>query len=131
VAVADTHTALWYLYADIRLSSVARSFIHRAVAERKEIGVSSISLAEIVYLVEKSRIPPTAYEDIAQALADPEHVFVEAPLSGGIAKAMRGISAAEIPDMPDRIVAATGLHFGVPVLSRDRLIRASSVKTIW
>jgi len=33
--------------------------------------------------------------------------------------------------MPDRIVAATAVHFGVPVISRDGRIRASSVQTIW
>jgi PIN domain nuclease of toxin-antitoxin system len=131
VAVADTHTALWHLYDDPRLSVRAGAFIDNATAARHEIAVSSISLVEVVYLIEKGRVPPTAYEDIAQALAGPEHVFVEAPLSGAIANAMRGVSAAEIPDMPDRIIAATGLHFGVPVLSRDPLIRASSVKTIW
>lgn len=33
--------------------------------------------------------------------------------------------------MPDRIIAATAIHFGVPVLSRDSRIRASNVRTIW
>jgi hypothetical protein len=38
---------------------------------------------------------------------------------------------AEVPDMPDRIAAATALHFGVPVISRDGRIRASSLQTVW
>ena len=33
--------------------------------------------------------------------------------------------------MPDRIVAATGVYFGVPVISRDGRIRASNVRTVW
>jgi PIN domain nuclease of toxin-antitoxin system len=33
--------------------------------------------------------------------------------------------------MPDRIVAATALHFGVPVISRDSRILASDLTTIW
>jgi predicted nucleic acid-binding protein len=37
----------------------------------------------------------------------------------------------EVPDMPDRIIAGTALYFGVPVISRDRKIKASSVETIW
>jgi len=28
-------------------------------------------------------------------------------------------------------VAATGVYFGVPVISRDRRIRAASLKTVW
>jgi PIN domain nuclease of toxin-antitoxin system len=34
-------------------------------------------------------------------------------------------------DMPDRIVAATAIHLGVPVLSRDSRIRGSMVQTVW
>lgn len=44
---------------------------------------------------------------------------------------MRQVPRDQIPDMPDRIVAATALHFGVPVISRDGRIRASSIQTLW
>ena len=44
---------------------------------------------------------------------------------------MRQVSRADVPDMPDRIVAATGIYFGVPVISRDGKIRASNVQTVW
>ena len=37
----------------------------------------------------------------------------------------------QVPDMPDRIIAATALTLGVPVISRDSKIRLSSVATIW
>ena len=46
--VADTHTALWYLFDDERLSVPAGDFIDQAAAERRRIVVSAISLAEIV-----------------------------------------------------------------------------------
>jgi hypothetical protein len=35
-----------------------------------------------------------------------------------------------VPDMPGRMVAATAVYFDVPVISRDRRIRAASLKTI-
>jgi len=41
------------------------------------------------------------------------------------------IVRAEVPDMPDRIVAAMGLRYGVPVISRDGKIRDSKIRTIW
>jgi predicted nucleic acid-binding protein len=44
---------------------------------------------------------------------------------------MRLVARADVPDMPDRIVAATAVYFGVPVISRDARIRASNVRTIW
>jgi predicted nucleic acid-binding protein len=96
-----------------------------------QIAISTISLAEVVYLVEKNRLPPSAYEELAEALADPEHVFTEAVLTASIVRAMRRVSRIEVPDMPDRIVAATALYFDVPVLTRDRRIRAASLKTVW
>jgi PIN domain nuclease of toxin-antitoxin system len=128
-AVADTHAALWYLLDDPRLSAPA--LIREATISRNKIAISSISLVELVYLVEKGHLPLTAYEELAESLADPEHVFAEAAVSAAVAASMRLVSRAEVPDMPNRIVAATGLHLGVPVISRDERIRAASLKTIW
>ena len=129
--VADTHTALWYLLKNPRLSNVARDFIDAAAGAGQGIALSPVSLAEIVYLIEKSRIPPSAYDDLRAALADPEYVIDEAPFNGAVVEAMRSVSRAEIPDMPDRIVAATALYLGVPVISRDGRIRSSALRTVW
>ena len=128
--VADTHTALWHLFDDKRLSAAAEAFINDAATARRKIAISSIS-AEVVYLIEKNRLPPSAYEELAQALADPEHVFTEAAFTAAIVQAMRQVPRAEVPDMPDRMVAATAVYFDVPVISRDRRIRAASLKTVW
>lgn len=129
--VADTHTALWYLYGDVRLSGRAKEFIDAAAASRRSIGISSISLAEIVYLVEKNRIPSSALDDLNRALENPSHVFKESLLTSDLVNAMRRVPRDEVPDMPDRIVAATALYFGVPVIGRDGRIQVSSVESIW
>jgi PIN domain nuclease of toxin-antitoxin system len=129
--VADTHTALWHLFDDARLSSAARAFVDQAAAARQKIAVSSISLAEIVYLIEKNRLPSSSYDELTQALADAEHVFVEAVFTAAIVQFMRQVPRAEVPDMPDRIVAATAVYFNVPVISRDSRIRSASLKTLW
>src|SRR5436305_3934360 len=131
VGVADTHTALWYLFDDERLSSAAGTFIDEAAARHQKIAISSISLAEVVYLIEKNRLPSSAMDELMDALADPDQVFTEAVFNAAIVQAMRSVSRVEVPDMPDRIVAATGTYFGVPVLSRDRRIRAARIKTVW
>jgi PIN domain nuclease of toxin-antitoxin system len=130
-AVADTHTALWHLFGDDRLSTTAAKLIDESAAARRKVAISSISLAEVLYLVEKNRLPESAYEELTQALADPEHVFTEAPLTVAIVHAMRQVSRVEVPDMPDRIVAATAVYFDVPVISRDRRIRGARLKTVW
>jgi PIN domain nuclease of toxin-antitoxin system len=93
--------------------------------------LSPISLAEIVYLIEKNRLPVLAYEELKRALADREYVIEEAPLTAEIVEAMRQVPRADVPDMPDRMVAATAVHFAVPGISRDGRIRASNVRTVW
>jgi PIN domain nuclease of toxin-antitoxin system len=129
--VADTHAGLWYLFGDSQLSRSAKLAIEAAANARQKIAISVITLAEIVYLVEKGRIRASAYDDLQEALHNPNHVLQEAPLTGEITDAMRLVPRADIPDMPDRIVAATAVYFGVPVISRDGRIRASNIQTIW
>ncbi len=102
-----------------------------AVSTRRKIAISSISLAELVYLIEKGRLPPSSYDELTQALVDPEHVFTEAVFNAAIVSSMRQVSRTEVPDMPDRIVAATAVYFGVPIISRDGRIRKAGLGTIW
>ena len=130
-AVADTHTAIWYLFASPRLSHAAKNAMDGAAAQGRYVGVSSISLAEIVYLIEKQRIPPDTLQRLVKTLANPNEVLVEVPLDGVIVDFMTQIPRASVPDLPDRVVAATGLRFSVPVISRDRQIQAANLQTIW
>jgi PIN domain nuclease of toxin-antitoxin system len=129
--VADTHAALWHLFGDPRLSRNAADFIDKAAAQRQKIALSAISLAEIVYLIEKNRLPRIAYEVVSGALADPEHVFTEAVCSAAVTLSMWQVPRSDIPDMPDRIIAATAVYFDVPVISRDGRIRAATIRTVW
>jgi PIN domain nuclease of toxin-antitoxin system len=131
VAIADTHAAIWYLFCDPRLGTAASAFIDGAIAKGDHIGVSAISLAEMVYLIEKSRIPPTALSDLHAAMADPKGVLRSVPLDEHVAMKMTEISRQDIPDLPDRIIAATAQLYGVPILSRDGRIRSSTIQTIW
>lgn len=129
--VADTHAALWYVLGNPRLSIRAKSFIDDAASSGQTIAVSAISLAEIVYLVEKRRLPASAYDDLLIVLNDPTRVLKEAPVNAEIVEAMRLVRRDAVPDMPDRLIAATAIYHRVPVISRDGRIRASSVETIW
>ena len=130
-AVVDTHAALWYLFGDPLLSVTAKTFIDQAAVTGRKVALSVISLAELVYLIEKNRLPISAYEKLRQALGVADYVIDETPLTTGIVEAMRQVPRVEVPDMPDRIVAATGVYFGVPVISRDGRSRTSRVQTIW
>ncbi|MGH2588806.1 MAG: type II toxin-antitoxin system VapC family toxin [Dehalococcoidia bacterium] len=130
-AVADTHAILWYFYDDPRLSATAGSFMDAERRARNQIALSSISLAEILYLVEKGRVPAGALTDVIAFINRFGTSVLEIPFNQSIALALREIPRADVPDMPDRIIAATSWHLGVPLISRDGRIRLSSVRTIW
>jgi PIN domain nuclease of toxin-antitoxin system len=130
-AIADTHTFIWYLAGDKRLSVNGREFIDAAAREGDTIAVSSITLVETVYLMERNRVPADTLRRLVEELVIPNGVFVEVPIDHQVATIMQQVSPNEIPDMPDRIIAATALHHGVPVISRDGRIQASSIQTIW
>lgn len=131
IAVADTHTVLWYLYQDPRLSDRAKDTIDRAVNSGSSILVSAITLVEMVYLIERSRITAESLSRLAEALIDPANVFEPYPVDMTVARILANVDRMQIPDMPDRIIAATALHNGIPVISRDGKIRTSGVDTIW
>jgi hypothetical protein len=76
-------------------------------------------------------LSPSAYDDLKAALSNPEYVIAEAPFNSEVVEAMRTVSRAEVPDMPDRIIAETGIYYRVPFISRDGRIRSSDVQTIW
>src|SRR5262245_2698772 len=118
-AVADTHALIWYLFDDRRLPRTAKQFIDNAAREREQIGFSAISVVEIIYLVEKEKIKPDALERLLNETRSGDTVLVEVSVTGKIARTMQSISRETIPDMPDRIIAATALELNIPIISRD------------
>lgn len=58
-------------------------------------------------------------------------VLVEVPFDRHAAQAMTRVARTEVPDLPDRIIAATALHVRMPVISRDRKIQKSTLTTVW
>ncbi len=128
--VADTHAVLWYVLDAPELSVAARERMEQAAQQGDPIFVPSISLVEIVYLVDKRRLPEALLDRIIDAIRDEEDVLALAPLDLRVVEALPSISREQVPDMPDRIIAATAIALGLPLISRDRRI-AASVATIW
>lgn len=130
-AVADTHAVIWYLFQDSRLSLKARSYIEQVTLAGDQIAFSSITLAEIVYLSERNRIPVETFVQLLEIVDTGRSVWIEVPFDRNVAFAMQEVDRAQVPELPDRIVAATAFHLGVPAITRDRKIQASNISTIW
>lgn len=130
-AVIDTHAIIWWLYNDPRLSDPARQFLRAAGEAGHKIAISSITLIEIVYLIEKQRISIETLSLIARMVQASNGIFEEAPVNLEIARSLNVVEIARVPDMPDRIIAATAIHLNVPVISKDGKIQLSGLATIW
>ena len=128
--VIDTHIAIWRFTSPQNLSAVAERAVDVAEA-RGVIFVSAITIVELIYLTEKGKIPADVLNLLRDALDDPSTAYQLAEVNRGAADAVALLSRATVPDMPDRIIAATALHLNLPLVTADHQIRASGVQTIW
>jgi PIN domain nuclease of toxin-antitoxin system len=103
-----------------------------ALAGGYSIYVSAISVVELGYLVERYRLPEEAFDRLINALSDPGTGLAIAPLDLITAQTLRQIPRDVVPDMPDRIIAATALSLSLPLVTRDAKIQAvTTIQTIW
>lgn len=129
--VADTHALIWYLFEPTQLSAVARSSLLQAEANPGVIYVPAISVVEVRYLVEKGTLTESIFKKLVDVLLNADTAPTVVPISLDIPCALSEVSKRAVPDMPDRIIAATALHLGLPLVTKDRKIQASQIETIW
>ena len=129
--VLDTHVWVWWLSDPKKLPARAQRAVTEAAQDRA-IYISAISAWEVALLASKDRLQFTmdARDWIAKSEALPFIHFV--PLDNTIA-----IRSVRLPepfhkDPADRIIVATAMTMGAPVVSSDaRISEYPHVKTIW
>ncbi|RMF34090.1 MAG: PIN domain-containing protein, partial [Chloroflexi bacterium] len=126
--VTDTHALIWYLTDDPRLGPAASLAFDACDRRECIVYVPTICLVEILYLQEKGRIPATLKDLFDAALQRGNTGLAIADLTAAVATAVARVPRDQVPDMPDRIIAATALHLGVPLISRDRKIRLAGLE---
>lgn len=124
---ADTHAALWYLEDDRRLTPAAVNALDGA----ERILLPSVCLVEITYLVEKGRLDAAVLPRVFTELDRLDTTLALAPLDLGVVLALQDIPRLAVPDLPDRVIAATARHYSVPLVTRDHAIRAANINTVW
>lgn len=130
--VTDTHALIWHLTGDARLSPVARNAFVQADLGAGVIWIPGVVLVETVYLVEKARFPATLIERMLDLVDPPSDNYVIVPLDAEVIRALQTIGRDAIPDMPDRIIAASAKRLGLPLLSKDSVITAApDVSVVW
>jgi predicted nucleic acid-binding protein len=130
--VADAHPLVWHLTKDAHLSQRCRRIFAQADTGSITIWVPAIVLVEVIYLVEKRRLPEVLTGQMFALLEPPGVNYRLIGLDLAILRALRQVKREAVPDMPDRIIAATALSLGLPLLSRDRAMAAvEGLEVIW
>lgn len=129
--VLDTHAWIWFISNPDLLSKRAKKAVNAAVKD-KSILISSISAWELALLVTKNRIKLTL--DVTDWIAKSERLpFIQfVPLTNSIAVKSVNLPLPFHPDPADRIIIATALSAGAPLVTKDKkLLNYSFIKTIW
>ena len=130
-AVTDTHALIWYLEDTSRLSSAANQAFDRCDKREIVVYIPTICIVEIVYLQERGRISADMKAQLEAGLMAGTSGMVLANLTSEVVDALATIPRDSVPDMPDRIIAATAIHLGLPLISKDSRMPLSGVSIIW
>jgi PIN domain nuclease of toxin-antitoxin system len=129
--VADTHIVIWLVTSSPRLSAKSRDAVRRTIADGSPILLSAVSVAELIYATEKMRLPQGVLDIILDTVQREHHGLKVVPFDYEMAETMRQIPRDIVPDLPDRMIAATSLTLGIPLITADEKIRRSGIPVIW
>ena len=130
VILVDTHVLVWLAFEESRLSKKARTTIANARHDGEGLAISGISLWELATLANKERIDLDI--SLESFLTEVETRFVVFPLTARVCVRALELPASYPKDPADRIIGATALVEGLPLLTADREIHRSRVlPTIW
>ncbi len=122
----DTHTLIWWICDNARLSRRAASVLKDS---ENEILVSAVVGWEIAIKVKLGKIAPAALVDRLQKEIRREGFF-ELPIAFDHA-----VQAGSLPlhhrDPFDRVLVAQALSLDEPILSADQILDRYGVRRIW
>lgn len=124
--VLDTHVAVWWAGDPGRLGRNARARLET----EDRLGIPSIVFWEVALLVRRRKL------DLGMPVADWADTILSVPrvepLPLTAEVALQADALKMHPDPADRFIVATALRHGVPLVSKDRLLRTLRfVVTVW
>jgi PIN domain nuclease of toxin-antitoxin system len=126
----DTHVVAWLAFDQTQLSKNARAAINDAREKGDGLAISDITLLELTMLSSKGRIRHVI--SLESLLREIEERFIVLPISGRACVRALALPPTYPKDPADRIIGATALVEGMPLLTADREIRRSrALHTIW
>jgi len=130
VILLDTHVVVWLAFDPSQLSKKARAAINDARQKGEGLAISDITLLELAILSNKGRIRLNI--SLESFLAEVEARFIVLPITGRACVRVLALPTSYPKDPADRIIGATALVEGLPLLTADQNIRRSrALRTIW
>lgn len=126
--VTDTHSLVWHLTSDPRLSGTARKIFKKVDKSQDVIYIPCIIFFELLYLIEKKRIM-APFNNFVDLLSTSKNYKVE-PMCLPIIEKAKQISRKSVKDPWDKLIAATSIHLNLPLITRDKEIAKLGIKTI-
>lgn len=128
--LVDTHVVVWLALEPDNISKKARVVIEETRHSGEGIAISDISLFEIAQIESKRRIRLSS--SLETFLSEIEARFVVLPITGRVCVRAMSLPAAYPRDPADRIIGATALVEGIPLVTADDDIRRSkALRTVW
>jgi PIN domain nuclease of toxin-antitoxin system len=125
--VVDTHALFWYLVNSTRLSEPGRQIFDQAFTGKTTLILSPIVLLELYGLARKVKAPFDFATELALFEQPPFHIE---PITSADLCLLDRLSS--IPELHDRLIAATAFRLDAPILTRDPLISAcADVNCVW
>jgi PIN domain nuclease of toxin-antitoxin system len=126
----DTHVIVWLASEERRLSRAAKAAIDKARQADSGLAISDFTLYELSLLSRKKEIGLVISLELF--LSEVEKRFVVLPITGQVCVKALSLPAGYPKDPADRIIGATALVEGIPLITADREIRKSrTLATIW
>jgi len=127
--VTDTHSLVWYITDDPKLSTVAKETFQKVDNFRDYVFIPCIVFFELLYLIEKKKIV-VDFDSFLVMVSSAKNYRIE-PLCLPIIEKAKRISKERVPDPWDRLIAATSMHLNFPLITRDNALREIGLEVVW
>lgn len=129
MTLLDTHVLLWLSGDAQKLSEKAAAAI-RSGAKEGGIGIAAISLWEIAWLATHGKLEINGTPDAFLERVVSRTAIL--PITTKIAVLANQLPASYSHDPADRLIGATSLAEGIPLVTKDRNMRGfKQIRTIW
>lgn len=126
--VADTHALLWWFNESPKLSRAALRIFEGCENGEHVIFIPAIVIAEALSIFDKKRVV-FDFRNLLLKIRNSDNfrlIALDLPIL------QKMVSLKDIPELHDKIIAATAKHLNSTIITKDETLRNfSSLHTVW